>query len=65
MRKGWSFLASVEYSNYYKKPKTDPYTSLLQMSQAQNRVYLGADTLMLNINDSLFDANTTKLKPGK
>lgn len=35
------------------------------MSQAQNRVYLGADTLMLNINDNSFDANTTKLKPGK
>ncbi|KAG0720780.1 Prohibitin-2 [Chionoecetes opilio] len=35
------------------------------MSQAQNRVYLGADTLMMNINDESFDANTTKLKPGK
>lgn len=35
------------------------------ISQAQNRVYLGADTLMLNINDTAFDANTTKLKPGK
>uniref|UniRef100_A0A0P4W094 Prohibitin n=1 Tax=Scylla olivacea TaxID=85551 RepID=A0A0P4W094_SCYOL len=35
------------------------------ISQAQNRVYLGADTLMLNINDSAFDANTTKLKPSK
>lgn len=31
------------------------------MSQAQNRVYLGADTLMLNINEALFDANTSKL----
>lgn len=35
------------------------------ISQAQNRVYLGADTLMLNINDLAFDANTTKLKPTK
>lgn len=35
------------------------------ISQAQNRVYLGADTLMLNINDTAFDANTTKLKPAK
>ncbi|XP_045124568.1 prohibitin-2-like [Portunus trituberculatus] len=35
------------------------------ISQAQNRVYLGADTLMLNINDTAFDANTTKLNPTK
>ncbi|XP_071520127.1 prohibitin-2 [Panulirus ornatus] len=31
------------------------------VSQAQNRVYLGADTLMLNINDKDYDGNATRV----
>ncbi|KAK7072383.1 Prohibitin-2, subunit of the prohibitin complex (Phb1p-Phb2p) [Halocaridina rubra] len=31
------------------------------MSQAQNRVYLGADTLMLNLNDKEFDDNVVRV----
>lgn len=31
------------------------------MSQSQNRVYLGADTLMLNINDDAFDDNARRV----
>lgn len=32
-----------------------------QISQAQNRVYLGADTLMLNLNDKDFDASANRV----
>ncbi|XP_063615669.1 prohibitin-2-like [Penaeus indicus] len=31
------------------------------ISQAQNRVYLGADTLMLNLNDKEFDASAHRV----
>ncbi|KAK8753741.1 hypothetical protein OTU49_001403 [Cherax quadricarinatus] len=31
------------------------------ISQAQNRVYLGADTLMLNINDKEYDSNVKRI----
>jgi len=34
------------------------------ISQAQNRVYLGADTLMLNINDPTFDDNAGRVSLG-
>jgi len=32
------------------------------MGQSQNKVYLGADTLMLNLNDSKYDENCTKFE---
>ncbi|XP_042861603.1 prohibitin-2-like [Penaeus japonicus] len=35
------------------------------ISQAQNRVYLGADTLMLNLNDKEFDASANRVTQKK
>jgi len=55
-------LAISENPGYLKLRKIKAAQSIGKIiSQAQNRVYLGADTLMLNINDPTFDDNTFRV----
>jgi len=57
--------AISENPGYLRLRKIKAARSIGQIiSQAQNRVYLGADTLMLNINDPTFDDNAQRVNLG-
>merc|ERR1711962_671778 len=57
--------AVSENPGYLKLRKIKAAQSIGKIiSQAQNRVYLGADTLMLNINDPTFDDNSQRVHLG-
>jgi len=57
--------AISENPGYLRLRKIKAARSIGQIiSQAQNRVYLGADTLMLNINDPTFDDNAGRVNLG-
>jgi hypothetical protein len=43
----------------------DTFLFSSQISQSQNRVYLNAGTLMLNINEADYDNAIMGLQPGK
>jgi len=57
--------AISENPGYLKLRKIKAAQSIGKIiSQAQNRVYLGADTLMLNLNDPSFDDNCQRIHIG-
>ncbi|KAK4292953.1 hypothetical protein Pmani_034317 [Petrolisthes manimaculis] len=55
-------IAMSKSPGYLKLRKIKAATNIGKtMSQAQNRVYLGSDTLMMNINDDEFDDNARRV----
>ncbi|KAK3881487.1 hypothetical protein Pcinc_014069 [Petrolisthes cinctipes] len=55
-------VAMSQSPGYLKLRKIKAATNIGKtMSQTQNRVYLGADTLMLNVNDDAFDDNARRV----